>query len=147
VLSEKVAETSVAIARRLAERPVGLHRVTAALAMVVAFGALCTAAGYTFGTDPRPLLLASGGGSRPGAERVLSVVLGMPAGWMIFALLVPVAAVGAKAGWGAASDELAERRERILGWCLVGVCVAGCVASAVVLAKVLGCETGQSSVR
>jgi AcrR family transcriptional regulator len=39
-LSEKVAETSVAIARRLAERPVGLHRVTMMLAAAVAFGAL-----------------------------------------------------------------------------------------------------------
>ena len=44
VLSERVAETSVKIARKLAERPVGLHRVTTALAAAVAFGALCTAA-------------------------------------------------------------------------------------------------------
>jgi hypothetical protein len=41
VLSEKVAETSVQIARRLAERPVGLDRVTTLLAAVVTFGALC----------------------------------------------------------------------------------------------------------
>jgi hypothetical protein len=39
VLSEKVAETSVQIAHKLAERPVGLHRVTMVLAAVVAFGA------------------------------------------------------------------------------------------------------------
>ena len=65
------------------------------------------------------------------------MVLAMPAGWMIFALLVPLAAVGAKAGWTAATDGLAERRERILGGCLVVACVAGGVASAVLLAKVL----------
>ncbi|MGO9834564.1 MAG: DUF262 domain-containing protein [Polyangiaceae bacterium] len=39
-LSEKVAETNVAIARRPAERPVRFHRVTMLLAAVVAFGAL-----------------------------------------------------------------------------------------------------------
>jgi hypothetical protein len=40
-----LSETSVAIARRLAERPVGLHRVTMLMAVVVAFGALCVTAG------------------------------------------------------------------------------------------------------
>jgi hypothetical protein len=44
-LSERVAETRVAIARRLAERPVGVHRVTMLFAAVVAFGALCLSAG------------------------------------------------------------------------------------------------------
>jgi hypothetical protein len=136
VLSERVAETSVEIARKLAERPVGLHRVTTLLAAVVAFGALCTAAGYSLAAAPRPFSVTMER-SRPGAEQVLAVVLAMPAGWMIFALLVPVAGVGAKAGWTAATDGLAERRERILGGCLVAACVAGSVASAVVLAKVL----------
>ena len=136
VLSEKVAETSVQIARKLAERPLGLHRVTAVLAAVVAFGALCTAAGYSLAAAPRPFSVATER-SRPGAEQVLAVVLAIPAGWMIFALLVPVAGVGAKAGWTVAADGLAERRERILGGCLVVACVAGSVASAVVLAKVL----------
>src|ERR1019366_4001115 len=37
VLSARVAETSVEIARKLAERPVGLHRVTTVVAAVVAF--------------------------------------------------------------------------------------------------------------
>ena len=136
VLSARVAETSVEIARKLAERPVGLHRVTTVLAAVVAFGALCTAAGYSLGVAPRPFSVATER-SRPGAEQVLAAVLAMPAGWMIFALLVPVAGVGAKAGWAVATDGLAERRERILGGCLVAACVAGSVASAVVLAKVL----------
>jgi hypothetical protein len=136
VLSERVAETSVEIARKLAERPVGLHRVTTLLAAVVAFGALCTAAGYSLGVAPRPFSVATER-SRPGAEQVLAVVLAMPAGWMIFALLVPVAGAGARAGWTVATDGLAERRERILGGCLVVACVAGSVASAVLLAKVL----------
>jgi len=136
VLSQRVAETSVQIARKLAERPVGLHRVTTVLAAVVAFGALCTAAGYSLAAAPRPFPVATER-SRPGAEQVLAVVLAMPAGWMIFALLLPVAGVGAKAGWTVATDGLAERRERILGGGLVVACVAGCMASAVLLAKVL----------
>jgi hypothetical protein len=136
VLSERVAETSVQIARKLAERPVGLHRMTTLLAAVVAFGALCTAAGYSLAAAPRPFSIATER-SGPGAEEVLAVVLAMPAGWMIFALLLPVAGVGAKAGWAVATDGLAERRERILGGCLVVACVAGCVASIVLLAKVL----------
>jgi hypothetical protein len=136
VLSEKVAETSVQIARKLAERPLGLHRVTAVLAAVVAFGALCTAAGYSLAAAPRPFSVATER-SRPGAEQVLAVVLAMPAGWMIFALLVPVAGVGAKAGWALTTDGLADRRDRILGGCLVVACLAGFVASAVLLAKVL----------
>jgi hypothetical protein len=51
-LSEKVAETSVAIARRLAERPVGLHRVTMLSAVVVPFGALCATAQATAWRGP-----------------------------------------------------------------------------------------------
>jgi AcrR family transcriptional regulator len=136
VLSEKVAETSVQIARKLAERPVGIHRVTTALAAVVAFGALCASAGYSLGASEKPFWVTRDAGLR-GAQRALSVVLALPAGWMIFALLLPVAGVGAKAGWTVATDGLVEWRERILGGCLVAACVAGCVASTVLLAKVL----------
>jgi hypothetical protein len=68
---------------------------------------------------------------------VFAAVLAAPAGWMIFALLVPAAGVGAKAGWAVATDALADPRERILGGCLVLACAAGCVASAVVLARVM----------
>jgi hypothetical protein len=126
----------VEIARKLADKPVGLHRVTGALATVVAFGALCVAAGYSLAAGPRPVWMTpEPGGSAP--ARVVAAVLALPAGWMIFALLVPVAAVGARAGWGAAADPLADLRERILGGCLVVACAAGCLASAVVLAKVL----------
>jgi len=135
VLSEKVAETSVAIARKLAEKPVGLHRVTTALAAVVAFGALCVSAGYNLGAPERPFWVAKDAGLR-GAERALSVVLALPAGWMIFALLLPAAAYGARVGWGMAADGSAERRERIVGGCMVTACLCACVACVVMLAKV-----------
>ena len=135
MLSEKVAETSVEIARKLAERPVGIHRVTTALAAVVAFGALCVSAGYNLGAPERPFWAAKDAGLR-GAERGLSVVLALPAGWMIFALLLPAAVYGARVGWGLAADRSAERRERIVGGCMVTACICACVACAVMLAKV-----------
>ena len=134
VLSEKVAETSVEIARKLAERPVGLHRVTLVLAAVVAFGALCVNAGYELAGAGRPFWAAKVG-NLEGTARPLAAVLSVPAGWMVFALLVPSALYGMKVGWAAASDAMAERRDRAVGLCIVGICVVGCVACAVMLAK------------
>jgi hypothetical protein len=135
VLSERVAETSVEIARKLAEKPVGLHRVTMVLAAVVVFGALCVSAGYSLAGPERPFWVGSGTGQR-GVQRLLALVLAVPAGWMTFALLIPAAVYGAKVGWGVAGDAMAERRERVLGWCIVAACILGCVACAVMLAKV-----------
>ena len=135
VLSEKVAETSVEIARKLAERPVGLHRITTVLATVVAFGALCTAAGYSLATPERPFWVTKDA-SLPAAQRALAAVLALPAGWMIFALLMPTAVYGAKVGWAVAGDAMADRRDKVAGGCIVLGCIFGCVACAVMLAKV-----------
>ena len=107
-LSEKVAETSVAIARRLAERPVGLHRVTTLLAAVVAFGALCVSAGYSLTAPVKPFWVTSAETLTP-LQREAAVVRAAPAGWMMFALLLPAAAYGARVGWLTAS-ETTERR-------------------------------------
>jgi hypothetical protein len=134
LLAEQVAASSVEIARKLAERPVGLHRVTMVLAAVVAFGALCVHAGYDLATTSRPFWVARGGG-KEGLTTALSVALSVPAGWMVFALLLPTAMYGVRMGWVAAHDALAERRERALGWCIVGLCVVGCVACGVAVAK------------
>jgi hypothetical protein len=49
-LSEKVAETSVVLARKLADKPIGIHRFSLALAAVVAFGA-ATASGQVFSSE------------------------------------------------------------------------------------------------
>jgi hypothetical protein len=54
VLSEKVAATSVEIARKLADKPLGLQRVTTALAAVVAFGVQCVSGGYNLGRPTVP---------------------------------------------------------------------------------------------
>ena len=71
MLSEKVAETSVELARKLAERPVGLHRITMVLASVVAFGAVCMNAGYDLAGTGRPFWVGTLG-RLSGAQAILS---------------------------------------------------------------------------
>jgi hypothetical protein len=85
-LSEKVAETNVAIARRLAERPVRLHRVTMLLAAVVAFGALCVTAGYSLAGPVKPFWATTAESLAP-LQREVAVILAAPTGWMVFALV------------------------------------------------------------
>jgi hypothetical protein len=138
-LSEKVAETSVAIARQLAERPVGLHRVTMLMAVVVAFGALCVTAGHSLAGPVKPFWVTGAETLTP-LRREAAVVLSAPAGWMVFALLLPAAVHGAKAGWRVAADGAAEGWERAVGGCVVAACVLGCVACAVLLANVTSCH-------
>jgi hypothetical protein len=133
-LTEQVAVASAALARKLADRPLGLHRVAAALAAVVAFGSLCVHAGYELAASGRPFWMHPSE-EQSSASRVLMSVLSAPAGWMIFALLVPVAVQGARFGWRMAVDPLAEGREHALGWCIVVCCVLGCGACALMLAR------------
>ena len=135
VLSQRVAETSVEIARKLAERPVGLHRVTTLLAAVVAFGALCVRSGYSLASAEKPFWVTKEANLGV-VPKVLSVALSVPAGWMIFALLVPAAAHGAKVGWTVAADTAERRWERSVGACIVAACVLGCAACAVLLVNV-----------
>jgi hypothetical protein len=134
-LSEMVAETSVAIARRLAERPVGLHRVTMLLSAVVTFGALCVNAGYSLGAPVKPFWATRTETLTP-LQRGAAVVLAAPAGWMVFALLLPAAVYGARVGWLTASETM-ERREKILGWGIVATCAFASAACAVMLAKLI----------
>lgn len=133
-LSHKVAETSVEIARKLAERPVGLHRVTLVLSAVVGFGALSVNAGYHLAGEGRPFW-AESAGSLSGAPRMLSSLLRVPAGWMIFALLLPAFVHGSREGWALAREASGEGRSGIVGWLLVALCVIGCVVLLVLLAK------------
>jgi hypothetical protein len=138
LLAERVAETSVAIARRLVDPPLALHRVTLLLAATVAFGALCVHAGYQLAsTDAAPPMAPAP--DLRGSARALAAVLSVPAGWMIFALLLPAAAYGVKAGWIAASDPLAEGRDKAVAWFVVAACLAGALACAALIAKVTYC--------
>ena len=55
---------------------------------------------------------------------------------MVFALLVPAAAYGARYGWKMASDATLAGHERVLGWSIAALSVAGMVACLVMLARV-----------
>ena len=135
VLSAQVAETSVAMARRMADRPLGVHRVTLCLAAVVAFGALCVHAGTRLA--PAEGSAHSGHATElHGSSEALGRVLSVPAGWMIFALLLPAAAVGVRVGWDRARDPLAGPGDKILAGCLVALSVAGAAACATLIAQV-----------
>jgi hypothetical protein len=136
VLSQKVAEASVQIARRLADRPIRVHWITTALAAVVAFGSLCVVAGYNLATSSR-LPWGQAVEHPGGAARIVAAIAALPAGWMVFLLLVPLAGAGARTGWMTAADPAAERGARILGGCLVAGCVLGCIACVVMLADII----------
>lgn len=133
LLSERVAQTSVEIARKLAEEPWRPHRITAVLAAVVAFGALCVHAGYSLALTDKPFWVARSE-SASGLSRLLAILLSIPAGWMIFALLLPAAGYGARQGWRLAGDAVADWSDKVLGWTLLVVCMMGSVACAILLA-------------
>lgn len=135
ILAQRVAETSVAIARQLAEKPIGIHRVTAMLAAVVVFGTICMTAGVELaGGKPAWWTTARDG---PGPQ-IVGLVLGAPVGWIAFALLLPVALYGARQGWSMAHELDMDGARRAIGWSLIAVCVVAAVVSAVLLAKTLG---------
>jgi hypothetical protein len=135
VVATTVAQANAAIASRSVARPFALHHVTLVLATIVAFGALCVHAGYD---------LASSGaapyGARAtdlhGASRAVATVLSIPAGWMLFAFLLPAAAAGAKAGCNVARDPLGDWREKAVGGAIVALCLASALACAVLLARI-----------
>jgi hypothetical protein len=90
-----MAETSVAVARQTAGRPVGLHQVTMLLAVVVTFGALCVNAGYGLAAPVKPFWVASAETLTP-LQCKVGAVLAVPAGWIVFALLLPAAVYAAR---------------------------------------------------
>jgi hypothetical protein len=80
-----------------------------AMASAVAFGGICIAAGY---------LMAERGRPPWGAPGPLGTILGAPAGWLVFVLLLPAAARWAQAGWRAARAPQ-DLRVRVVGWGLM----------------------------
>jgi hypothetical protein len=75
-------------------------------AAAVGFGALCIAAGYA---------MAARGIQAWGVPGPLGAVLGAPAGWLMFVLLLPVASRWAKMGW-VATRAAENWKLRALGW-------------------------------
>jgi hypothetical protein len=134
ILAAKVAETSVNIARGLADRPIGVHHVSLWLGAAVAFGALCVHAGYRLASVDATIAPPHASDLR-GMPRALASVLSIPAGWMIFACLLAAATQGIRTGWAVARDPSADRRDRVLAGCLVALCVGGSVACAALIAS------------
>lgn len=100
--------------------PVTSPAAAAALgAVAVAFGGICIAAGYLMAARDRPPW---------GTTGPLGSVLGAPAGWLVFVLLLPAASRGVRSGW-AASRSHDGLRIRAVGWALlvgsIGLIVAG----------------------
>jgi hypothetical protein len=93
----------------------------------VAFGAICITAGYSI----------AGRGAPPwGAARPWRAVLGAPAGWLMFILLLPLAARWVRAGWRVARSP-ESLRVRLAGWALVIASTAAIAAGLAVLGLVL----------
>jgi hypothetical protein len=135
MLSEQVSRTSVAIAKKLAERSMGVERVTMMLAAVVSFGAVCTVSGYCLVGAERPFWVA--GHTQSGQMRIVTTLLGVPAGWMAFLLLLPAAVQTASRGWKLTQELGAARRQQIYGWALIAVAGLGTVGCLIALVRIL----------
>jgi hypothetical protein len=131
-LADEVIKTSGAMARKLAERSVLLPWLTAVLVCTVLFGGLCVTAGFKLATTARPFWVEG-----RETHRLLAAVLGAPAGWMVFALILPTAIYGLRCGWQSAVDAV-RVREKVGGWGLITLALAATAACALMLAKVVG---------
>ena len=127
LLADRVAETGVEVTCSLAERPMGLHRVTMLFASVVPFGTMRVYAGCNLAESNKPFWAVKANGLQSMA-RLLAVLLSELFGWMIFPLLVPVAVYETKVGWTLARNEMADQREKTLCWCIVAAAILGYVA-------------------
>jgi hypothetical protein len=133
VLSERVVEASREMAKRLAEQPFSWTMATLAMAAVVAFGALCVAAGYTLSSPTRPFWVRAP--ASDGIGEVLSVVLGVPAGWMMLVLVLPALLHVGRGGWEVAAEPDAQLATKAGGWTLVVLSVLTAIACAAALAR------------
>jgi hypothetical protein len=85
-----VAITGASHARKLDDKPFAVHRVTGALAALVALGRLFADAGSELAASGKPFW-AHAPPEALTPWRALLGVLCVPAGWMVFAQLIPVA--------------------------------------------------------
>jgi hypothetical protein len=135
VLAERVADASLRIARTLAERPFPWTPCLLGGLWLVLFGAMSLTAGYELADPARPFWADPT--SSTGARALLAVVLGAPAGWMVFAGMLAIATRAAHRGWSMAHDPESGGRERAWGWGIAAMAGIGVVACASILAKVL----------
>ena len=136
LLAAQVAHTSVKIANRIAARPADIPWITTTMACVVFYGGVCMAAGYKLASTEPPFW-ATHGKAPQSWMRMGAMILGAPAGWMVFLLLMPAAVSGAKTGWMAATESMADGKEKLFGWTLVSLSAIGTVACLVMLWKMI----------
>jgi len=96
-------------------------------AIGVGFGGICVAAGY---------LMAERGRPPWGAPGPLGAVLGAPAGWLMFVLLLPAASSWLLAGWRVARSRQS-LRVRAVGWGLVALSIGTIAVGLTLLAAAL----------
>jgi hypothetical protein len=135
MLADKVADTSAMLARKLVDKPFAIHRLTPALGAVIAFGSLCVHTGYELAAPGKPWWVRAPPDQWT-ASRALVCLLNVPAGWMVFALMIPVAIHAARFGWRMAADPGALRRDQAVGWCIVACGLLGMFACALLLARI-----------
>jgi hypothetical protein len=106
----------------------------AAVGALVMFGSLCLVVGYGMGRGSVPFWARA---AESPLTRIASALLGAPAGWMLFALVLPLAVQGIRTGLSSARDDGAQRSERATGWAMVGLSALGALACLVMLLKVV----------
>jgi hypothetical protein len=130
-LAEAVADAGVKIASKRTD-VARLQGFAAAIASMVAFGALCLSMGYALGSGRVPPWTQG-----TGARRLITAAIGAPAGWILLLLLLPLAAHWGQAGWVAARAPQATAQEAVAGWAMVSVAIAAAAALAALVVRVL----------
>lgn len=72
-----------------------------------------------------------------GWHRLVAVILSAPAGWMVFALLLPAAVRTLRSNWTALHDPMATPGDRAWAWALIALSALGTLACAIILLRVL----------
>jgi len=135
-LVEMVAHTSAELAAQMAGRKLRWHGIAAAIAALVLFGGICMAAGASLGSAGGPSWIRPPDGSSI-PLRITAGVLGAPAGWMAFALLLPLAVFEAMKSWKVARAPTVSRQERVMAGMATGTYAAGALACVTLLLMVL----------
>ena len=133
------AAASVATARAETSRRLAWWWAGAGLAL---FGGLCLVCGFELGRGGLPFWMrrevALEGGP---VTKVVGAILGAPAGWAAFLLLLPVCWTWGRRAWDRAVDEEESTRVRAGAWSAVVSAAIGCAAAAAGLLWLIGSVT------
>lgn len=134
-LADAVVSTATDLAHVKAEH-VRWRAVALAAAGMVTFGSLCVTCGYLFGAGQTPPWAAPP--TAPLSTRLLAALLGAPAGWTVFAILLPVASSYGLAGWRLYRGAHCHRSEQASGLLLALGAFVAVGSSIAVLVRVVG---------